>query len=801
MRNLFMLWSVLATFFSVTSIAQTQTTYCGTDYFLEKEYAENPSLRGRVEQEEEMNFQHYANTETDTVTYIPVVFHVFHDDEIGNISYEQILSAIDMLNEDFRRTNADTSATRAEFKPYAADSKIEFRLAKKDQFGNCTNGVVRKNDAGAAYDADNSVKALSRWPADKYFNIWVVKTIESSGVNGTILGYAQFPRDSQPWNTYGVVIRSDRVGSIGTANFGDRTLTHEVGHCLNLYHTFQSGCGSDCSSSGDDCCDTPPVSQSTQGCNKNLNTCSNDMSGIDSPYTTDVVNQIENYMSYDDCQNMFTLDQKGRMKSILASKTTLIALTSQSNLDDVGVWLDEPAVCSVGFEVESQEVCVGELVQFTDLSYYNPNAYSWSFPGGSPSTSNQSHPIVIYDVPGTYEVSLTISDSNNVSLTEVKSEYITVLTSKGNTTPVQESFETQNDLKDEDWFADEKSNNFKWTQEFEGGSSGMGALKATAYGQRGKINVTSPSYDVRNMDSVNVTFKYAYAPKINEPMNFFRVYISSDCGQSWVLKFVTGSTAMGTTLETNIPYTYPAIGDWVQKSFAVKGSDFDESLRLKFEFRANDGNNLFVDDVNIAGIYIDSTILNYPHNGANDISTSVKLDWYGTSFADYYTVVLDTDPNFSSPNVETHQVMYISGSSSGLDSEYMTSNLVNGVTYYWKVRSTLNGTSNPWSETWNFTPDESVVGVDNVVKTQTVMNVYPNPASDIINIRVGSTESANITISLYDITGSFVQEIYSGMISSGKQNFTMSREGLSNGVYIIRTKTGNGIITKRVILN
>ena len=265
--------------FTITISGFSQNTICGTEYFLEKEFEKNPSLQNIAEQN--WMLSDGASTQTEgarAVKIIPVVFHIFHDNGVGNISYEQILSAMDMINEDFRRTNADTVLTRAVFAPFAADSEVEFRLAQVDPDGSCTNGVVRINNPNASKDAGNNVKPLSNWPSSQYFNIWVVNSIESSGVAGIILGYAQFPGTGS-WSNYGIVIRNDRVGRIGTAGSGDRTLTHEIGHCLNLMHTFQSGCGSTCQSSGDRVCDTPPVNFSTQACNQNFNQCSNDASG------------------------------------------------------------------------------------------------------------------------------------------------------------------------------------------------------------------------------------------------------------------------------------------------------------------------------------------------------------------------------------------------------------------------------------------------------------------------------------------------------------------------------------------
>ncbi|HVT63416.1 MAG TPA: hypothetical protein VHD33_08030, partial [Legionellaceae bacterium] len=78
---------------------------------------------------------------------IPVVVHVLHNGEaIGvgnNISDAQIQSQITVLNEDFRRLNADRINTPAAFANMAADPNIEFRLACIDPNGNSTNGIHR----------------------------------------------------------------------------------------------------------------------------------------------------------------------------------------------------------------------------------------------------------------------------------------------------------------------------------------------------------------------------------------------------------------------------------------------------------------------------------------------------------------------------------------------------------------------------------------------------------------------------------------------------------------------------------
>jgi len=283
----------------------------------------------------------FAKQQGDTLIF-PVVVHVIHNGGVGNISDSQIVDGLRIVNEDFNRENADTSVTRSLFKPYAAAVGFKFMLAKLDSNGDSTSGIVRIDTSIIPHpeptspDFDNC-KRLSAWPPDMYYNIWIVRSIQS----GT-LGYAQYPGTNftygGPWETWGIVVRHDQWGTIGTSSADGRTGTHEVGHTFGLYHTFLSGsagCGSVCDTTGDEVCDTPPNTYSG-ACSQLANTCTNDTSG-NSVYDTNVVDQVENYMSYNTCQNMLSEGQKVRMRGFIASFPTLVGLSTDSNLYATGV--------------------------------------------------------------------------------------------------------------------------------------------------------------------------------------------------------------------------------------------------------------------------------------------------------------------------------------------------------------------------------------------------------------------------------------------------------------------------------
>jgi len=274
-----------------------------------------------------------------SVKYIPVVFHVIHNGGSENITQAQIMDQMRILNEDFRKkagTNGDKSTNQ-----YATDMEFEFRLAQVDPNGNRHDGINRIQST-ATENASDNVKALSRWSSAKYLNIWVVKSIQLSGTGeGTVLGYAQFPSYmSFAPNNDGIVIRADYVGSIqsGNSSHMGRTLTHEVGHWVGLYHPFQDGCtgqtASNCSSAGDRVCDTPPVASANYGsvCDATLNSCSGD--------NPDLPDMINNYMDYLDgkCANTYTLGQKARATAQMSLYRS--AIYSDANLAAAGILPD-----------------------------------------------------------------------------------------------------------------------------------------------------------------------------------------------------------------------------------------------------------------------------------------------------------------------------------------------------------------------------------------------------------------------------------------------------------------------------
>lgn len=387
---------------------------CGTTQYMEGMLQQDPAWKARLDQLEieTQNLEaSQASHKTQAVITIPVVVHVVYRTNTENISDNQILSQIAILNNDFRKLNADTSSIPGVFKPLAADAQIEFCMAVQDPSGNPTNGITRTQTTVTSFSTNNAVKSNSSggkspWPANKYLNIWVCN------LGGGLLGYAQFPGGSA--STDGVVVGYKYFGNIGTAqapyNKG-RTATHEVGHWLNLRHTWgDANCGNDFVS------DTPTSQAANYGCPSFPNvTCGNGPDG----------DMFMNYMDYvdDNCMHMFTPGQSTRMLAALNTQRSGL-LTS-----DGCTPLNAPP--NADFVANTQIVLAGGTVNFTDLSLYNPTSWSWSFPGGNPASSTVQNPSgIVYATPGVYPVTLTATNGNGAD-TETKTGYINVVNPGG----------------------------------------------------------------------------------------------------------------------------------------------------------------------------------------------------------------------------------------------------------------------------------------------------------------------------------------------------------------------------------
>ncbi|MBK0403667.1 PKD domain-containing protein [Adhaeribacter sp. BT258] len=424
MRKTFTLWAALGALFFSTANAQVPThRTCGTvevDKYLERTDPGYKARRAQNERAIQQFFSNQPNARTNVTRTIPVVFHVVYANATQNISQAQIMSQLDVLNEDFRKMNSDTTSIPGPFKQLAADTEIEFCLASVDPSGQPTTGITRTATTVSVFDyytSPNQIKTGSQggkdaWPNTQYLNIWI-GNIGGGPAGSQILGYATSPGASAAAD--GVVLLYTTVGKPPHNTFPapinrGRTATHEVGHWLDLKHIWgdEPGCTAD-----DLVTDTPQQKAENQGCPTFPLLTGPGASCA----TTGPGAMYMNYMDYtdDNCMNMFTHGQKARMIAALTtSRASLLTSTACSN------------TLRANFSANNTTITAGNAVNFFDNSTGTPTGWSWSFPGGTPSTSTAQNPASIqYSAPGTYNVTLTVTKGTATD-TRTINNFITV---------------------------------------------------------------------------------------------------------------------------------------------------------------------------------------------------------------------------------------------------------------------------------------------------------------------------------------------------------------------------------------
>ncbi|MFN6943751.1 MAG: M43 family zinc metalloprotease [Cytophagaceae bacterium] len=326
---------------------------CYTQEYQQYLYEQNPGLKEKTEKFEKIIAEKARELKSmrmdegnafPEIFTIPVVVHIIHNNAEGtiggagnrNISDEQILSQIQVLNQDFRKI-PETMGFNDH--PVGADTKVEFCLATTDPQGNVTNGIRRVYSSRNSFgmEDDRLLSELSYWPSDQYLNIWV------TNLSGNFLGYAKLPHGSglnglgsidEGAEVDGVVINFRAFGALGTArapyHFG-RTTTHEVGHWLGLRHIWGDvRCGNDFVN------DTPRHENANHNCTEKFSDCAE--TGIP------IREMIENYMDYtnDECMNIFTIGQSNRMRIVLENSPRRAALRFSSGCCGGGERLAAP---------------------------------------------------------------------------------------------------------------------------------------------------------------------------------------------------------------------------------------------------------------------------------------------------------------------------------------------------------------------------------------------------------------------------------------------------------------------------
>lgn len=353
----------------------------------------------------------------ETMYTIPVVVHVIHNGEaigsVNNPSDATVQAMIGLLNNGFRKSGPLYGGV---------DTGIQFQLAIRSPQCGSTTGINRVNGSrisnytagGIAIEthegsADEvAVKTLSRWPNTDYINIWIVNKINGNSQAGGFVWELQY---SSALND-GIVICASAV------NATDKTIIHQMGHIFNLQHTFDDNSGETscpsltaCAATGDRVCDTEPVLNVP--CSATLNTCTRaPFQTADAKLNYTVKN---NYMSYTDCQWMFTQGQKERMRAMLVAYRNGLLTSGGLTAPSVG----PPLACAVSATNGLSLYYGVERVKLNTLNVYSKSSaddgafyVDRTCNQRTTLTAGQAYPLTIRPFYGNYQYIQAYLDYN-----------------------------------------------------------------------------------------------------------------------------------------------------------------------------------------------------------------------------------------------------------------------------------------------------------------------------------------------------------------------------------------------------
>lgn len=275
-----------------------------------------------------------------------------------------------------------------------------------------------------------------------------------------------------------------------------------------------------------------------------------------------------------------------------------------------GVWQSDLATPGTSppvadFSANRTNICAGDCINFTDLSSGAPTGWSWTFTGAVTTSSTLQNPTnICYNTPGTYNVTLTATNTNG-SNPITKTGYIVV--SGTSALPLAEGF--QGPYLPAGWYQTNADTDVTWAQSTAVGGFGTSTSSVAMdnYSPAASIvgtidEIITPKYSFASVTSAQLTFDVAYARYNGTYTDSLIVYISTNCGVTWTPVYNKGGyTGLQTAPDNATSMFVPTNTQWRTETVNLSSYAGQANVTLKFTSRSGWGQMLYLDNINLTG--------------------------------------------------------------------------------------------------------------------------------------------------------------------------------------------------------
>ena len=628
---------------SAQSVRPKNFVRCGTTEYYKKLFQAHPELKRKFNENQrkiaQLSKNRAAAKMEDFIDTIPLVVHVVASSAIqAQVTNAIIQSQVDVLNEDYQGKNADSTRIPAAFKPKFGKSRILFKLAATNMYGEPTNGINRivstKTYTESTFDdvKFNSLGGSNAWDPRQYLNIWIV----SFGTTG-VLGISVFPGDPRDLTYHGFVADYRAFGRGASYLYKEfnkgRTTTHELGHFFNLQHIWADDNGA-CTGSdfpdniADD--DTPNQADATYG-NPDPKGVGKVITDKCSPTAPGIMYQ--NYMDYtdDSALVMFTKAQQQRMEDALSTSPDRFPLLISTTYQTPKIFVKDSRIRIIESPISTSPLCNPSIAPQIVLRNSGTEALTSVkiivvLNNGAPVTVNWTGnlapytettitlPVITGNV-GTNILSVYTTDPNGGADENVDNDesHVTfeVLGSVILSLKAEETFSSTT-FPPPGWSVKNDDKKIGWQRHPTIGKNAPGSAWFNSWNNEdyGSIDdLVTPNYSFKNIDSIFLHFNLAAAtysdPTSTETeMDTLSVLVSKDCGNTFTTVYKKWGSALQTTLTPDKPYDeefFPTANLWRRDSVnlgTVLGNT-EEQFQIYFRVTSNFENNIFLDDIEL----------------------------------------------------------------------------------------------------------------------------------------------------------------------------------------------------------